>query len=79
MSIQVEAVYENGVFRPLQPVDLPEHQRVTVTVVPAAVAAPHRMTQEEWRQFILSTAGSITDPTFQRHDQGSYEQREQLP
>jgi predicted DNA-binding antitoxin AbrB/MazE fold protein len=32
MSTQLEAVYENGVFRPLQPVHLPEHQRVTVTI-----------------------------------------------
>ena len=28
MSFQMEAVFENGVFRPLQPVHLPEHQRV---------------------------------------------------
>jgi predicted DNA-binding antitoxin AbrB/MazE fold protein len=27
---QMEAVFENGVFRPLQPVHLPEHQRATV-------------------------------------------------
>ncbi|HYV35247.1 MAG TPA: antitoxin family protein [Gemmataceae bacterium] len=26
----IETVFENGVFRPLGPVDLPEHQRVTV-------------------------------------------------
>jgi predicted DNA-binding antitoxin AbrB/MazE fold protein len=26
---QIEAVFENGVFRPLGPVSLPEHQRVT--------------------------------------------------
>ena len=31
---QIEAVYENGVFRPLQPIHLPEHQRVTL-VLPA--------------------------------------------
>jgi uncharacterized protein (DUF433 family) len=30
MSVQMEAIYENGVFRPLQPVTLAEHQRVTV-------------------------------------------------
>ena len=28
----VEAVYENGVFRPLKPVRLPERQRVTLVV-----------------------------------------------
>ncbi len=32
MSIQVRAVYENGVFRPLQSVELPERQEVTVTI-----------------------------------------------
>lgn len=32
MSTHLEAVYENGVFRPLQPVHLPEHRRVTVTI-----------------------------------------------
>jgi predicted DNA-binding antitoxin AbrB/MazE fold protein len=32
MGMQMEAVFENGVFRPLQPVPLAEHQRVTVTI-----------------------------------------------
>ncbi len=32
MTRQVEAVYENGVLRPLEPLPLDEHQRVTVTV-----------------------------------------------
>jgi hypothetical protein len=33
VSTNLEAVYENGVFRPLQPVALPEHRRVTLTIV----------------------------------------------
>ncbi len=32
---QVEAVYENGVLRPLEPLPLDEHQRVTLTVYDA--------------------------------------------
>ena len=32
MKKSVEAIYEHGVFRPLEPVDLPEHQRVQLTV-----------------------------------------------
>jgi predicted DNA-binding antitoxin AbrB/MazE fold protein len=32
MSIQVKAIYENGVFRPLQSVQLPEQQEVTITI-----------------------------------------------
>ncbi len=37
---QIEAVFENGVFRPLVPVDLPEHQRVTL-VLPTEEEAFH--------------------------------------
>lgn len=32
MEITVDAVYENGVLTPLQPLPLPENQRVQVTV-----------------------------------------------
>jgi predicted DNA-binding antitoxin AbrB/MazE fold protein len=32
MSKQVEAVYENGVLRPLEPLHLDEHQHVTVVI-----------------------------------------------
>ena len=32
MSKRLEAVYENGVLRLLEPVDLQEHQHVTVTI-----------------------------------------------
>ncbi|HZS09681.1 MAG TPA: antitoxin family protein [Blastocatellia bacterium] len=30
MSQQIEAIYENGIFRPLSPVDLPEGTRVHI-------------------------------------------------
>jgi predicted DNA-binding antitoxin AbrB/MazE fold protein len=32
MSKQIEAIYENGVLRPLVPLSLEEHQRVTITI-----------------------------------------------
>jgi predicted DNA-binding antitoxin AbrB/MazE fold protein len=32
MAKQLEVIYENGVFRPLQPVSLRERQRGTVTI-----------------------------------------------
>jgi hypothetical protein len=32
MQMQVEAVYENGVLRPLEPLALEEHQHVTFTL-----------------------------------------------
>jgi predicted DNA-binding antitoxin AbrB/MazE fold protein len=33
MSLRVEAVYENGVLRPLQPLELSEHEHVIVNVL----------------------------------------------
>ena len=53
-------------------------REVQVTIDPAPVGPP-QMRQEEWRAFVLSTAGSITDPSFVRHEQGEYEEREELP
>ena len=38
MPLQVEAVYENGVLRPLHPLDLKEHERVLVRVSEIAPA-----------------------------------------
>jgi len=32
MGRTLEAVYRNGVLRPLEPLDLPEDQRVTITI-----------------------------------------------
>jgi len=37
MALQVDAVYENGVLRPLQPLDLEEHERAVVSVEKASV------------------------------------------
>src|SRR5262249_40573479 len=56
MITQLEAVYENGAFHPLQPVDLPEHQRVTVCIEPASDAGPtgqahFALPPERWQAF----------------------------
>jgi hypothetical protein len=37
------------------------------------------MDRESWSRFIERTAGSITDPTFERQPQGELEERERLP
>ncbi len=50
-------------------------QEVQVTIDPIAASD---MTQEEWRAFVMGTAGSIPDPSFVRHEQGQYERREEL-
>lgn len=54
MTKRVEAIYENGVLRPLEPVNLPEHQRVTVTL-----HAP----EEDWldTEFMDSCAAEVKE------------------
>ena len=58
---------------PLNREDANKSVRVIVETVGPA------MSQEEWKQFVESMAGRITDPTFIRQPQGEYEQRDEFP
>jgi predicted DNA-binding antitoxin AbrB/MazE fold protein len=44
MRKTLQAIYENGVLRPLEPLDLPEHQQVAVVVLEVPTAS----SDEEW-------------------------------
>ena len=67
----------DGILHLTVPIGKTEANReVQVTIDPVG---PSPMSQEEWRNFVLTTAGSITDPSFVRHEQGEYERREELP
>jgi predicted DNA-binding antitoxin AbrB/MazE fold protein len=46
MTVRVEAVYENGILRPLEPLALSEHQRVVLTLSEAV--PPRLRTDEEY-------------------------------
>lgn len=39
MTHTITAIYENGVLRPLEPLDLPEHARVHIAIEPAPINA----------------------------------------
>ncbi len=67
----------DGVLRIAVPFGPNEANReVRVTVEPAEVCAPpDRSSREEWRDFVRGMAGCISDPTFQRAEQGEYERR----
>jgi predicted DNA-binding antitoxin AbrB/MazE fold protein len=49
MARVVEAIYENGMLRPLETLDLPEHQRVRITIHESIVESPEE-TLEAWQQ-----------------------------
>jgi predicted DNA-binding antitoxin AbrB/MazE fold protein len=47
MTQHIEAIYENGLLRPLEPLALPEHARVRLDVRPVDSAALAPVTDEE--------------------------------
>lgn len=59
------------------PLGLSEANReVKVVVEPTdASVPPSSPNREEWKQFVSSMAGCISDPTFKRPEQGEYERR----
>ncbi len=48
MAITVEAVYENGVFKPLKPLALEEREKVTLRVEPAVSRARRTAGLMQW-------------------------------
>lgn len=77
MSRTIEAVYEKGVFRPLEPITLPEGEQVQVTVpevnaeiqrrlaaLDAFEAALEDMTEEQWEKFDEAVLRCVEIPDF---------------
>jgi hypothetical protein len=69
----------DGVLTLSVPMGISEANTEVRVVVEPAVQKTSGMTQEEWHRFIAETAGSIDDPTFERPEQGEYEQRDPWP
>jgi predicted DNA-binding antitoxin AbrB/MazE fold protein len=65
----IHAVYENGVFRPLEPVELPEGSEVTVE--PKPIDEPDVLSRHQKRIYeLLSQSVDTGDPHFsERHDE----------
>ena len=54
MAHRLEAIFEGGILRPLEPLQLPEHQRVTLTInypIPVESVSKddnRRLAEQEW-------------------------------
>ena len=71
MTSAVKAVYEGGVLKPLEPLDLGEHEQVYVLLLPdepAKVAAAQRAALDD---LLGSGESSATDVSV-RHDESLY-------
>lgn len=75
MSVTIQAVYSAGVLKPVVPLALEEGETVVVTI---AHRTQKEMTQDEWRQMVLSTAGKWQGE-IERGNLGEAEEREPLP
>lgn len=69
LELEVPADWPDGIEVEIHP--LAESANGVKTTIPTD--------RDSWLRFIDRTAGSITDPTFQRHEQGVIEEREPLP
>ncbi len=70
-------VGSDGILKFAIPVGISEANReVKITVEPLGpVTQQPQFAADDWKQSIEELAGSISDPTFKRHEQGEYEQR----
>ena len=62
---QVDAIYENGVFKPLQDVGLPDNQRVRLSIQPleAADVRAWLADVQEMQKRIIAERGCFPDST----------------
>jgi len=64
MSLRVEAVYQNGVLKPAQPLPLAEHERVIVTIQPAISLARQTAGMVPWTGDVETLERLARDPDF---------------
>ena len=60
---QVDAIYQNGVFKPLQDVGLPDNQRVRLSVQPVETSDVRAWLVQELQQRIIAERGYFPDST----------------
>ncbi len=64
MPLTVEAIYENGVLKPAQPLPLNEHEKVTVTIAPAISVARQTAGMVPWTGDAETLERLARDPEF---------------
>jgi predicted DNA-binding antitoxin AbrB/MazE fold protein len=64
MTITVEATYENGVLKPVQPLPFKEHERVTITVVQGTSLARQTAGMVPWTGDVETLERIARDPEF---------------
>ena len=64
MTITIDAIYENGVLRPIQPLALKEQEQVRVTVEPRTSRAEQTAGMVPWTGDAKELEQFAIDPAF---------------
>jgi predicted DNA-binding antitoxin AbrB/MazE fold protein len=64
MTLTIEAVYENGVLKPKEPLPLSEHEKVRVTIQPAISLARQTAGMVPWTGDVETLERIVRDPEF---------------
>lgn len=68
----------DGLLKLTVPVGTPDSELDVVVVLSPVPLGGAGLTQAEWSDAIARSAGSVADASFQRHEQGEYEKRDEL-
>jgi len=72
MTEAIVAVYEDGIFKPLQKIVLPEHKHVHLVVMPEEDGELLKLQKKELSSMIGIGKSGVSDVS-RRHDQYIYE------
>ncbi len=72
MTVTIAAVYEDGIFKPLQEIVLSEHKHVRLVVIPDEDEELLKLQKKELSSMIGIGGGGVSDVS-RRHDQYIYE------
>ena len=64
MPLTIEAIYENGVLRPTQPLPLRGHEKVSVTIQPTVSLAKQTAGMVPWTGDVETLERIARDPEF---------------
>jgi predicted DNA-binding antitoxin AbrB/MazE fold protein len=75
MSQFIDAIYDNGVLKPLVPLSLPDKSRVTLTVTAQEGASTTVPSRDDWERLVLGLAKDcgISLPDAAVSSEGLYE------
>jgi len=64
MPLTIEAIYENGVLKPKEPLPLREHEKVIVTILPTISLARQTAGMIPWTGDVETLDRIVGDPEF---------------